>query len=557
MTKLSVWLWTAGLAVSLQTIPAAAQKKSSDSGKQRETIAKPLSEKEKRKREDKLRKELEGPFRKWLDQDVAYIITDEERTAFKRLNTDDEREQFIEQFWLRRDPTPDTVENEYKEEHYRRIAYANERFASGIPGWKTDRGRIYIEYGPADEVESHPSGGTYNRPMEEGGGTTSTYPFEKWRYRYIEGIGTNVELEFVDPTMSGEYHLTMDPSEKDALLMVPGAGLTLYEELGMASKNDRFNRTDGTHLGTGQMPLPARMNQFDRLEQYAKIFKPPAVKFKDLEAAVDSRITYNLLPLKVETDYIRMTNSTVLTFITVQLENKDLQFQDKGGVSKALVNMYARITSMSRRVVNVFEEPVSVEVPTPMLGEAAKRMSVYNKAVFLQPGNYRLNIVAKDVVGGTMNNYEVALHVPRYEDEKLSASSLMLADLLEKVPTRNVGSGQFVIGDTKVRPRIDSKFKRDEKMGIYAQFYNFQPDEKTQKPNGEISYEVVRNGTNDRVFQFAEELKDLPGASAQQVTVEKVLPLASLEPGQYTLKMKIVDRNSNQTLTPTASFSVN
>jgi len=557
MTKLSVWLWTAGLAVSLQTIPAIAQKKSGDTGKQRETIAKPLSEKEKRKREEQLRKELEGPFRKWLDQDVAYIITDEERAAFKRLNTDDEREQFIEQFWLRRDPTPDTVENEYKEEHYRRIAYANERFASGIPGWKTDRGRIYIAYGPPDEVESHPSGGTYNRPMEEGGGTTSTYPFEKWRYRYIEGIGTNVELEFVDPTMSGEYHLTMDPSEKDALLMVPGAGLTLYEELGITSKNDRFNRTDGTHLGVGDQPLPARMNQFDRLEQYAKIFRPPAVKFKDLEAAVDTRITYNLLPLKVETDYIRMTNSTVLAFITVQLENKDLQFQDKDGVSKALVNMYGRITSMSRRVVNVFEEPVSVEVPTPMLGEAAKRMSVYNKAVFLQPGNYRLNIVAKDVVGGTMNNYEVALHVPRYEDEKLSSSSLMLADLLEKVPTRNVGSGQFVIGDTKVRPRIDSKFKRSEKMGIYAQFYNFQPDEKTQKPNGEISYEVIRNGTNDRVFQFAEELKDLPGASAQQVTVEKVLPLASLEPGQYTLKMKIVDRNSNQTLTPTASFSVN
>ncbi|MGE5488745.1 MAG: GWxTD domain-containing protein [bacterium] len=557
MMKLSVWLWAAGLAVSLQTAPAVAQKKANDAGKQRETIAKPLSEKERRKREERLRKELEGPFRQWLEQDVTYIITDEERQAFRRLNTDDEREQFIEQFWLRRDPTPDTIENEYREEHYRRIAYANERFASGIPGWKTDRGRIYITFGPPDEVDSRPSGGIYDRPMEEGGGSTSVYPFEKWRYRYIEGIGTNIEIEFVDTTMTGEYRMTMDPSEKDALTRVPGAGLTLYEQLGLTSKNDRFNRTDGTLLGVGDQPLSSRMSQFERLEQFAKLQRPPAIKFKDLEAAVDSRITYNLLPIKVQADYIRMTNSTVLAFITVQLDNKDLQFQDNGGVSKAVVNIYGRITSMTRRVVNVFEEPVAIEIPTPMLGEAANRRSIYNKAVFLQPGSYRLNIVAKDVVGGTMNNYEMALHVPRYEDEKLAASSLMLADLIEKVPTRNIGSGQFVIGDTKVRPRIDSSFKRNEKMGIYAQFYNFVPDEKTQRPNGEISYQVVKNGSNEQVFEFKEELKDLPGASAQQVTVEKVLPLAKLEPGQYTLKMTVVDRNSNQTLTPSAVFSVN
>ena len=142
---------------------AWAQKKPAAPG-QRETIAKPLSEKEKRRRAEKLRKELETPYRKWLNEDVAYIITDEERAAFKRLHTDEEREQFIEQFWLRRDPTPDTAENEFKEEHYRRIAYANERYASGIPGWKSDRGRIYITFGPPDEIESHPSGGSYERP---------------------------------------------------------------------------------------------------------------------------------------------------------------------------------------------------------------------------------------------------------------------------------------------------------------------------------------------------------------------------------------------------------
>jgi len=522
----------------------------------RETIAKPMTEKQRKKQEAKLRKELETPYKKWLNEDVIYIITDEERQAFKRLNTDEEREQFIEQFWLRRDPTPDTEENEFKEEHYRRIAYANEHYASGIPGWKTDRGRIYITYGPPDEIDSHPSGGSYERPMEEGGGETSTYPFEDWRYRYIEGIGNDVNIEFVDPTMTGEYHMTMDPTEKDALLYVPGAGLTLYEQMGLTSKTARFNRTDGTHLGTGNMPLPASMDEFERLERFAKLQKPPAVKFKDLEAAVSSHITFNILPLKVQADFIKVTNSSVLTNITIQFENKDLQFQLKDSVQKAAVNIYARITTMSRRPVTWFEETVTHEVPPAMLQENLKKASIYQKQIPLPPGTYRLNVVAKDVIGGNMNNYEMALTVPHYDDERLASSTLILADMIEKVPLRSIGTGPFVVGSSKVRPRVTDTFRQDEKLGIYVQLYNFGPDEKTQKPNGTIQYEVTKNGSNEKIFDFTEEVAKLPDASAQQVTIEKLLPLQTLKPGQYTLKMKVTDKNRNQTLTPSAVFTV-
>jgi len=522
----------------------------------RETVAKPMTEKQKKKQEERLRKELETPYKKWLNEDVAYIITDEEKKAFRRLNNDDEREQFIEQFWLRRDPTPDTEENEYKEEHYRRIAYANEHFASGIPGWKTDRGRIYIIFGPADEIESHPSGGTYERPIEEGGGETSTYPFEKWRYRYIEGIGNDVNIEFVDTTMTGEYHMTMDPSEKDALLMVPGAGLTLMEQMGLADKTQRFNRTDGTHLGTGSSPLPASMDEFSRLEQFAKLQKPPAVKFKDLEAAVSSSIRYNTLPFKVKADYIRITDSTILTTITIQFERRDLQFQQKDNVAKSTVNIFGRVTSIAGRIINTFEDPVTVEVPADLLGKAIDGASIYQKAVPLAPGKYRLNVVCKDIVGGNMATYPMALDVPHFEDETLASSSLILADLIERVPTTSIGTGQFVIGDTKVRPRLNDTFARGEKLGIYTQFYNFSPDEKTKKPNGSIQYEILKSGSEKALLDYTENVIDIPGASAQQVTVEKLLPLQSLEPGQYTLKMRVTDKNTNQVLTPSANFTV-
>jgi GWxTD domain-containing protein len=550
-TRLSISVLSLSL---LAGISAVAQDKKSSS--QRETVARPMTDKERKKKEEKLRKELETPYRKWLNEDVAYIITDEERTAFKRLQTDEEREQFIEQFWLRRDPTPDTVENEFKEEHYRRIAYTNENFASGIPGWKTDRGRIYITYGPPDEKETHPSGGTYERPSEEGGGTTSTFPFEQWRYRYIEGIGTDINIEFVDPTMSGEYRMTMDPSEKDALLYVPGAGLTMMEQMGMSSKDDRFNRTDGTHLGVPFGAETEKMNEFNRLEQFAKLQRPPAVKFKDLEAAVNSRISYNILPMKVREDFFPLTEASVLTFITLQFDNKDLQFHAKDGVQKASVNIFGKVSTMTRRIVTNFEDTVEVTSPPEYLQQTAQRKSIYNKTVPLAPGTYRLNVVAKDVVGGNLNSYEVALVVPRMDGEKLTASNIVLADLIEHVPDKSIGMGQFVIGSSKVRPRVDDIFKREEKMGIYFKIYNFGTDGENRIPEGEISYEVTKNGTNEKIFETTEDVSKIPGASANQVTIEKLLPLKDLLPGQYTLRVKITDKFRKQVLTPSAQFTV-
>src|ERR1700759_4066925 len=249
---------------------------------EQDPLKRPRSDEETRKAQKAVRQELKGAYKTWLDQDVTYIISDEERKAFRNLSNDEERDAFIEQFWLRRNPNPDSPENEFREEHYRRIAYANEHFAAGKPGWKTDRGHMYIAYGKPDSIDSHPAGGSYERPMEEGGGETSTFPFETWHYRYIEGIGDNIDIEFVDTCQCGDYHMTLDRSEKDALLHVPGAGLTMFEEMGQAKKSERF-KGGLENLGTGPLSGSNATKEFDRLEQYAKLQAAPTIKFKELE----------------------------------------------------------------------------------------------------------------------------------------------------------------------------------------------------------------------------------------------------------------------------------
>jgi GWxTD domain-containing protein len=527
-------------------------------------LKKPIDPKKKKQQEKDYRKEIKGTYKKWLDEDVVWIITDEEKAAFKQLSNDEERDSFIEAFWQRRDPTPDTEENEYKEEHYQRIAYANEHFAAGIPGWKSDRGRIYIMYGKADEIESHPSGGSYERPMSEGGGETSTFPFEDWRYRYLEGIGQEVIIEFVDTCMCGEYHMTMDRSEKDALLYTPNAGLTMWEQMGMASKTQRFSGGNGLErLGLGPDSASQNGKEFDRLEQFAKLQAPPPVKYKDLEEIVNSKIVLNPMPFDVRTDFVKVTSDTVLVPVTIQMKNRDITFVNKDGIQRGTVNIFARFTTLTGKVVQTFEDPVQVDVPEELLPRTAENSSVYWKSIPLRPGRYKLEIAVKDVNGDRRGVWSRGIIVPDFSDEKLATSTLIVADQMEPVPTKTIGAGSFVIGTMKVRPRVagvDGKpalFKkdRDPKLNFWMQVYNLGIDEKTHKPSATFEYDIINMATNKAVIQKIESTESM-GNLGDQVTLQKSIAAANLQPGTYRIDIKVNDNISKQTIDPSAVFAV-
>src|SRR5579859_6288378 len=483
-----------------------------------------------RKKDDKAAniERLGGVYKKWLDEDVRWIITDEELSEFKKLTTNAERDQFIEAFWQRRDPTPDTAENEYKEEHYRRIAYANEHFAAGMPGWRTDRGRIYIMYGPPTSIDSHPMGGPYQRSAEEGGGSTTTFPFEVWRYRYQEGIGQEIEIEFVDDCGCGAYEMTIDRSKKDALLHVPNAGLTDMESMGQANKADRF-RGGLENIGQGFFNRNNDTKQFDRLETFSKLNRAPDIKFNELRNEIVHHRFVNPLPFDVQVDFVKLTSDTVLVPVTLQVPLKGLTFANKDGVQRAVINVYGQLTKLSGQIVQTFEETLHKDIPAELLEKEVNNTSLYWKALPMRPGLYRLDVVVKDVNGDKTGVFSKSYNVPDYGDEKLSTSTLILADQMEPVPSREVGTGNFVIGTNKVRPKVapangtPATFTKKDKINFWLQVYNLGLDQKTNKPSATVEYQVINTATNQHVVDFTETTAQM-GNIGEQVTLAKSIP---------------------------------
>src|SRR5215203_4330734 len=315
----------------------------------------------------KIKRELKKAYVEWIN-DVDLILTQSEREAWKKLETDDEREKFIEEVWRVRDPDPDTEENEFKEQFFERVAYANEHFSSGKAGRLTDRGRIYIKFGKPDSIESHPAGGKYERAMSEGGGSTSTYPFEKWFYRYIPNLRSGIELEFVDPTGSGEYRLARNPDEKDALITIPGAGPTFAELAGLSDRGDRLANLTGfglTNYTSSQYSPFEVMDLFAGLERDQPVERNFFTTSTETPIASDSSLNF-----ETQINYFRQTDNRVVALLTVQTDNNELTFRKRGGLETARLNIFGKVLSVANRRVSKFEDSVTTTATSEELSTA-------------------------------------------------------------------------------------------------------------------------------------------------------------------------------------------
>ncbi len=505
---------------------------------------------------DLKQEESQDYYSKWLNEDVVYIITPEERSVFEGLTTPDEKERFIEQFWQRRDPDLRTSENEYKEEHYRRLAYVNEHFKAGIPGWKTDRGRIYIIHGQPAEIDSHKMGQSYIRPTEEGGGLTATYPFEVWRYRHIDGIGDNVEIEFVDPDGTGTFRLAMTPWEKDALLLIPGAGLTIAEELGVASRKDHpYFKPYAVNDYPGMRPR-AQDDPFIRYERLTRLQQAMPIKYNDLKEIVQVNIAYDSLPFETHSDFFRLDSQRVLASLSFDVQNQELSFKPENGVDVARVAVYGIVTSISSEVVAEFDDDLIVSYAPEQLKAGLGGRAVYQKLLTLDSrSRYRLDLVVKDLASEKIGHRRVGLIPPAMPSDRLATSSLVLADRLTPVKEIPQNDEMFLIGDVKVRPNLHKSFAPKDPFWIYLQVYNAQLEQTSLKPSLTVTYRLSRQGR--KIQEFVDRSGEtIQFYSSQRVVLISQMALDGLKDGRYELSVEIEDQLSGQSAAARQDFEV-
>lgn len=474
-----------------------------------------------------VKKELKRPYIDWI-KDVDVILTEDDRLAWNKLKTDDERDQFIQLFWRQRDPDPDTEENEYKEQFYERVAYANEHFSSGKPGRLSDRGRIYIKFGKPDDIESHPSGGVYDRPANEGSGSTTTYPFEKWFYRYIPNVGSGIELEFVDPSGSGEYRLARNPDEKLATL------------------------PNGANGGYGRENyLRIQDSPFQVMQLHSDLDRAPSIDRRWVETTDSPVVDDSAIAFAAQLNYFRQSDNSVLTALTLQADNSELVFENVGGLQTARLNIFGRITSVADIRIGKFEDIVVTHATAEELSTIRTRKSAYAKAFVLQPGRYRIDLFLRDTVSGAMGVQRIGFEVPSFPAKKPAASSIVLATKLEKFT--DIPSGQFAMGQYKVVPNVSGTYRRGEKVGIYLQVYNTEIDQTTLRPAVDVEYILSKDGKE--LSRRREDPQDINDAG-QRLTLTEFIDTKSLAPGEYEIKVVITDHITNEAISPTVKFIV-
>jgi len=512
------------------------------------------------KREERIRQEESVDYYdKWLNEDVKYIISDEERSVFNALTTPEEKEQFIEQFWFRRDPDPRTAENEFKTEHYRRIAYANEHFTSGDPGWMTDRGKVYITWGPPANIVSRPTGGFYVRTIEEGGGTTTVYPYEKWTYHYIEGIGSNIDLEFVDPTESGEYKLAVYDWEKDSSMFHPSVGQTLDEQMGTQSRADRAQITPATGGSQYSMRDLYRRrwdNPFNRYERYATVMSSPITKYHDLQEIVKVRVDYHNLPFEIREDYFKLNPEQELVPVTLQIKNQDLTFKKEGNFNVARMAIYGLVQSLTNRVVAEFEDDLVVRYTDEQMATGILKSSVYQKILSLERKlRYKVDFVVKDTNSGKTGIIRKAIVPPPNKEEGLQVSSMLLSDQMQVLSEIPEQDEMFVIGDVRILPRLNKEFNSTMPLGVYLQVYNAELDQSTLEPALKVTYSLLQDG--ETIREVTDEAGDsMQFFSGRRIVLLKNLSLYGLKPGTYQVKVDIEDALKGETISTRDNFNV-
>jgi GWxTD domain-containing protein len=342
---------------------------------------------------------LPAGARSWLSEDVAYIISPEERCAFLHLHTDEEREQFAEQFWNRRSIDPDSPDNEFKSEHYRRIAFANEKYAEQFPGggkidgWKMDRGRIFVLFGAPDSVvEVLPSGKESATPA--GQHSEGSCRSEKWHYQKLQRIAETAGMDFDFVACDAGYYRLVPPQGDQAAFL------------------------DAVTRNVSRNPKRAEAQKPGNIQLDVGVVPSQKVMFKDLEAIVVTRMVRDQVKLTHRIDFAQATQATTLARIHIQIP-----LNPNTSEGSVQYQLFARVSRPSGWVVDTSELAAS-QIVHDKLDPAFNLDAHLN--VPLPAGKYQLAVVAKNVKTGDVGVERTTFDVPTYaalEESKDPASN--------------------------------------------------------------------------------------------------------------------------------------
>ena len=497
-----------------------------------------------------LSEEEDSYYKKWLNEEVLYIISPEEQEVFGKLTTFEEKDNFIEQFWLRRDSDPATSFNEFKEEHYRRIAYANERFSSGKRGSKTDRGRIYIIHGPADETIYH-QGGSYVTSVPEGGNSITAWPFESWRYRYLPNIGQNVELEFVDKSGTGEFTLAVNQYEKYNMAHLHGQGRAATDLFGKMLEQGRWNtqrlelRSPGPHL---------QAKAFDRILDHFEVLRPPSLEFIDLVGAVDTRVHYTDIAFEASSHWFFVSESRFLVATTLRIDHDQLTFE-RGDQRQetARVELYGRVLDLTGKIAYEFEDLLTANRPRGLIGSGHM---LFQRYLPLERGRFKLQLVVKDIHSGKLGSKEQLLLLPRVPESDLTLSPVVLADLIRQSGPDETPPDPFVtMNRLKIYPNVDHVVSRDKALGIYFEIYNSSRDASSQQPDLVVDFRLERDGETIPAPFHTMPVESLSVVDDRLICV-RAIRVKVLAPDRYVLKISVQDKISGQDTMGEAEFTL-
>ena len=492
--------------------------------------------------------ELTPAHNKWLEE-VAYIITDKERKIFNQLTSSTMRDRFIKDFWERRDPTPWTPANEFKEEYYRRIQYADEIFGRGtpVPGWKTDRGRIYILLGPPDNRSRHP-------------GSRFFYPLEIWQYNSAPSAQVKYQfrLIFFKRWGVGDYYLyspTLDGLR--SLLIQSQSSRFLYsDQLSRELLLRKLPATEHEIVEAATNPALG-LTQAGSEALLAQIQKPPPIDEDALDELlyrynVNTEIFYNLLPFSWSSSFYKNNIAGSYMDCIIEITPDNLTFRKTADKYYFGLQVYGEIKDFEDKLVDSFNERIDFAFSEDEFNKNKNFPFQYQKRLILLPGHYTISLFLRSLIDNYIGTQEHTFSVPSFQTNKIEMSDLILSYRVEKQEL--IKDGPYIFSDIKVLPCLNNELRKGTNPFIIYKIYYPAPDSSAQWPAFQAEYEIWQG---DEIVDKIERFLLSPQNYAPgELTIANQLALEHLPEGDYSLRAKVFDPDGNLAVFKALPFSI-